>query len=100
MIATIEIVNNEEQQRFETQLDEALAFIEYRWLKGDMVLMHTMVPEAHEGKGVAGSLAKYALEFAREKKLKVIVYCPYIAAYLKRHPEYNDVVDENYRKPE
>lgn len=100
MTAAIEIINNEKLQRFESQLDDAFAFIEYRWLKGDMVLMHTLVPEAHEGKGVAGSLAKFALEYARNKNLKVIVYCPYVAAYLKRHPEYNDVVDEHYRKEE
>ncbi|MBL0359139.1 MAG: N-acetyltransferase [Chitinophagaceae bacterium] len=60
--------------------------------------MHTYVPETHEGKGIAGSMAKFVLEYAKNSNLKLIVYCPYVAAYLKRHPEYNELVDENYRK--
>jgi hypothetical protein len=92
MIAAIEITNNEKNLHFETDLGDNIAYIEYRWLKGNLVLMHTVVPEAHEGKGIAGSLAKFALDYAREKNLHLIVYCPYVAVYMKRHPEYNDLL--------
>lgn len=59
-------------------------------------LMHTFVPEILEGRGIASSLAHHALEWAREHKKPVVVYCPYVATYLKRHPEYNEVIDKNY----
>lgn len=91
------IVNNEKQSRFEVKLDDGeYAFLEYRWYKGDLALMHTVVPEDKQGQGIASQLAKHALAFARREKLKIMVYCPYVAAYLKKHPEYNDLVDKNY----
>ena len=93
MAASFTIINNEQQLHFETRLEDAeLAFIEYRWHKDVLVLMHTVVPEQHEGKGIAGALAKFALEYAREKKLKMLVYCTYVKGYMKRHPEYDDLL--------
>lgn len=92
MSKTIKIFNNEQRQHFETKLGDEYAFIEYRWRKGALVLMHTLVPEGHEGKGIAGALAKFVLDYARSKKLQLIVYCPYVRAYMKKHPEYNDLL--------
>ena len=90
MADEIKISNNEQNLHFETLLDDGnYAFVEYRWHKTALVLMHTLVPEGHEGKGIAGALAKFALEYAKEKKLPLIVYCPYVSAYMKRHPEYD-----------
>jgi uncharacterized protein len=86
--------NNEKEQRLEIREQNELAYLEYRYHKEDIALMHTFVPDPLEGKGVASSLARYALEWAREKGKRVIVYCPFVAAYLKRHPEYSDIVDK------
>jgi hypothetical protein len=55
-------------------------------------LLETEVPEALRGKGMASSLAKTALEWARENHMKVDVVCPSVAGYLKTHPEYSDLV--------
>ena len=90
------VTNNENQQRFEVHEGEEIAYLEYRYYKKDIALMHTFVPEVLEARGIAAALAKYALEWARENKKPVMVYCPYVGAFLKRHPEYNDVVDKNY----
>lgn len=91
------IVNNKEKSRFEALLDDGeYAYIEYRWYYGDMALMHTVVPEDKQGQGIAAQLARFALEYAKEEKLKLMVYCPYVAAYLKKHPEYNYLVDKKY----
>lgn len=93
MEETIQINNNEKNLHFETALDNGeFAFIEYRWHHKDLVLMHTWVPEGFEGKGIASALAKFALEYAKQHNLKVIVYCPYVNAYLKRHPEYQSLL--------
>jgi predicted GNAT family acetyltransferase len=55
------------------------------------------VPEAFEGKGVGGQLARAALAYAREHELKVIPTCPFIAAYITKHPEHHDLVHPNFR---
>lgn len=94
MSEEIKIVNNEQRLHFETKLGDEYAFIEYRWHKDALVLMHTLVPEGHEGKGIAGALAKFALEYARNKKLKLIVYCPYVRTWMQRHPVYDDLLEK------
>jgi uncharacterized protein len=89
--------NNEKTQRFEIHEAGELAYLEYRYFKNDIALMHTFVPEVLEGKGIASTLAHYALEWAKEHQKPVIVYCPFVAAYLKKHTEYNSIIDKNYR---
>jgi len=87
------ITNNEQLLHFETKLEDGdFAFVEYRWHKEVLVIMHTWVPEKYEGKGIAGALAKFALEYARNKKLQLLVYCPYVKGYMKRHPEYDGLL--------
>jgi len=58
-----------------------------------MDLLHTEVPPEHEGQGYGGALAKAALDYARAEKLRVIPTCPFVRAYVKRHPEYAALVD-------
>ena len=92
----VTVINNTDQQQFEVHMDDHVAVLIYRFYKNDIALMHTEVPIALEGKGIASSLAKHALEWARDHNKKVMVYCPFVASYLKRHPEYNYLVDKNY----
>jgi len=88
----MEIVNNKKGFRFEIVFpDGEIARLDYRWLKGSMVLMHTVVPVAERKKGVGAILVKYVLEHARMHNLKVIVYCPFVELYMKKHPEYEDL---------
>jgi hypothetical protein len=61
-------------------------------------LVHTEVPAELEGHGIGGRLAKAGLEFARQENLKVVPSCPFVAAYIRRHPEYLELVMEKYRK--
>jgi predicted GNAT family acetyltransferase len=91
------IVNNEQQQQFQVRVDGELAYLEYRLYKGDIALMHTEVPDKLSGRGIASALAEYALKYAREHKIPVMVYCPFVASYLKKHLEYRDVLDPKYR---
>lgn len=86
------IVNNEKEQRFEIDFKGEKALLEYRHYKNDIALMHTFVPEVLNGKGLASALAHYALEWVKDNNKKAKVYCPFVAAYLKRHPEYNDII--------
>jgi predicted GNAT family acetyltransferase len=85
----VEVVNNKKEFRFEIALpDGEFAILTYRWLKGSIVLMHTFVPVAARGKGIANILVEYVLEHIRSHHLKMIVYCPFVTEYLKKHPEY------------
>jgi predicted GNAT family acetyltransferase len=86
------IFNNEEQQQFQVSAEGELASLEYRLSEGRIVLMHTEVPDKLAGRGIGSSLAEYAFNYARANHLPVKVYCPFVQAYLKRHPEYNDLV--------
>jgi len=92
----IKIRNNEQQMRFEAQAGEDVAFLEYRFYKKDIALMHTSVPESMEGKGIASTLAAFAFNYAKENKKLVMVYCPFVAAYIKKHPEVKEQLDKEY----
>ena len=98
MAEPVNVVMNEETRRFETELDGEIAFAEYRLVDHGIILPHTVVPEAFEGKGVGSALAKAALGYAREQGLKVIPTCPFIAGYISKHPEWHDIVHETYRE--
>lgn len=78
--------------QFEIHTSGETASLEYRFYKEDIALMHTFVPDNLNGQGIASTLAKYALDWTKEHKKKALVYCPFVAAYVKRHPEYSDVV--------
>ena len=89
---TFTVENSEAEMRFFVREEEEVAILEYR-LRDDLIaLMHTLVPAKLEGRGLASTLAHHALEWAKEKGRRVVVYCPFVAAYLKGHPEYMPLV--------
>jgi predicted GNAT family acetyltransferase len=96
MKTDIKIINNEQQMRFEVQQNGDVGFLEYRFYKKNIALMHTFVPESMEGKGFASALAAYAFNYAKENKKLVMVYCPFVATYIKRHPEVKEQLDKEY----
>jgi predicted GNAT family acetyltransferase len=69
-----------------------LAEIRYRKEPGLIVLVHTEVAPSAEGTGVGSRLVKAALDDIRARGLLVAPYCPFVAAYIRRHPEYRDLV--------
>ena len=91
------VKNNSFENRFEVDVDGALALLEYKLRDDTITFLHTEVPEKAEGKGIGGQLAKAGLEYARENHLKVAPLCSFVAGYIKRHPEYADLVAEHYR---
>jgi len=83
----LKIGNNALASRFELPLSGGLAVLDYR-IEGDTVfLLYVEVPAAEQGHGIAGKLSHAALEFARDNGLNVVPRCPFIAAYMRRHPE-------------
>jgi len=88
----IEVVDNTAARRFETTVGGLLCVLEYRIDGNTLVLRHTEVPDALAGHGIAGALAKFALDSARERGMDVVPNCAYVAAWIKRHPAYADLV--------
>jgi uncharacterized protein len=78
--------------RFELERDGQVASLEYTVAGHVLALLHSEIPEALRGRGIASTLAKTALDWARENRMKVDVVCPFVAAYLETHPEYLDLV--------
>lgn len=85
----LEIVHNTAAQRFETRHGGWLSRCDYRIIDGVMHLVHTEVPPALEGRGIAGALVQAALDWAVAQSLKVRPRCSYVHAYMRRHPETN-----------
>jgi predicted GNAT family acetyltransferase len=96
MLST-EVVNNGAEQRFEAHVDGHTAFLSYRQFPDRFVLVHTEVPPPIEGKGIAGRLLATALDFARAAHLRVVPLCPYVTSFIRKHPEYLDMVSEEDR---
>lgn len=92
---TYDIQNNEEESRFETVVEGQVAFAAYDLEEPNrIVFTHTIVPEALSGRGIANQLVKHGLDHAREKKLTVVPQCSFVATYLQRHPEYQELAQK------
>lgn len=89
-----ELVDNTNEKRFEMHIDGQIAFEDYDFFttstgKKGIEYKHTKVPGALGGRGIAGSLVKTILDDAA-KGLRVKPTCPYVKAYIDKHPEYQD----------
>jgi len=69
-----------------------MAFVAYSRAPGTITFIHTVVPEALAGRGIGTKLEKHVLDKARADGEKVIPQCPFIAAYIRKHQEYQDLV--------
>jgi predicted GNAT family acetyltransferase len=78
--------------RFELERDGKTAYLEYSLGAGVLVLSHTEIPKELRGQGISATLAKGALDYARENNLRVDVVCDSVAQYIREHPEYSDLV--------
>jgi uncharacterized protein len=94
----LQVVNNESESRFETELNGHRGILTYRLLGNTILLEHTQVPPEIEGRGVGSRLAQAALEFARLKRLRVAPICPFVADYLHKHPQFNDLLSSSTLK--
>ena len=86
------VKDNTRASRYEMEAGGDLAFIDYRRDGNVVTMLHAEVPEALQGRGIGSQLAQGVLDLARAQGLKVIPRCPFIAAYIGRHPRYQDLV--------
>ena len=86
------VTDNPAQSRFELTEDGATAFAAYRIRDGRLVFIHTEVPDSLSGRGIGSTLARGALDAARARGLPVVAQCRFIAGFIQKHPEYQDLV--------
>jgi uncharacterized protein len=84
---------NDENHHYEATLDgKVAAFIRFRHRPGQVVLIHTETEPAYEGRGIGSALARGALDDIRARGEKAVVKCEFVASFVERHPEYQDLV--------
>jgi predicted GNAT family acetyltransferase len=84
--------DNTALKRFELDADGHTGVMYYRLEPGVITLVHTEVPPEIGGRGVGSALVRGALEAIRARGLKVVAKCSFVAAYMGKHPEFNDLV--------
>jgi predicted GNAT family acetyltransferase len=86
-----EIRDIPEHHRYELVIDGLTAFVRYRRTPGTIRFIHTEVPDGLAGRGVGSRLASHVLEAARADGVRVVAICPFIAKWMDKHPEYDDL---------
>jgi predicted GNAT family acetyltransferase len=91
--------DNREAGRYELQVGDEVAFLDYRRTNGTVVLAYVETPVALQGRGLAGILTRHALEAARAAGLRVVPQCPFVRDYIRKHPEFEELVVTPPREP-
>jgi predicted GNAT family acetyltransferase len=94
MYDQLPLVNNQVTQSFEMPIDGERAFIDYKKRRETYLLVHTEVPKDLRGQGIAAILVEKTFRYLEAKNLKMIPYCAYVQAYLKKHPEWHRLIGQ------
>ncbi|ACQ81717.1 acetyltransferase [Beutenbergia cavernae DSM 12333] len=88
------VVHVPQHQRFEIRLgSETVGFTAYVPDGDRLVFVHTEIDERHEGQGLAGELVREALDDVRAAGRRIVAVCPYVARYVRRHHDWDDLLD-------
>ena len=87
-----ELKNNRLSKQYEFHIDGLIPRIEYIRAKEKIFLTHTEVPAGLEGKGIGSALIKAVLEEIERQDLTLVPLCPFVAGYIKEHPEWKKLV--------
>lgn len=89
-----EVTDNTALHRYEMIVDGVTAYVTYVRHGDRLTLVHTEVPKTLGGRGVGSSLATAVLEDVRKRGLRIAVECEFLEAFIKRHPEFADLIVE------
>ena len=89
---TYQLIDNKEAKQYEIHIEDSIVKIEYIKAQEKIYFTHTEVPTKLEGKGIGSSIVKLALEDIKSKGLTLVPLCPFVALYIKRHPEWRELV--------
>jgi predicted GNAT family acetyltransferase len=86
------VSDNPTQHRFELEVDGHIAASYYEKSDGVVTFVHTEVPAELGGKGIGSTLVRGALDQVRANGLKVVAQCPFVTAWIGKHPDYADLL--------
>ncbi|MBR9921532.1 MAG: N-acetyltransferase [Bacteroidetes bacterium] len=92
----IPLIDNEAAKRFEMQIENHLARIEYILAGNKIFLTHTEVDRALEGRGLGSTIIQRTLDEVRRRNLKLVPLCPFVAAFLQKNRQYVDLLADGY----
>jgi predicted GNAT family acetyltransferase len=93
MTVSFSVVDNPQAERYElTAEGQPIGFVTYRMEAGVIALLHAEVNPSHERQGWGSRLVAGTLDDARERGLKVRPVCPFVVAYIARHPDDRDLL--------
>jgi predicted GNAT family acetyltransferase len=82
----VNVIDNREANRFELAIEGQTAFLDYERTRDALRLIHTEVPAAFRGRHFGETLVKTALDAARAEGRRIVAVCPFVRAYLRKHP--------------
>lgn len=92
----IPLVKNESKKRFELEINGHFAFIDYKETAQRISLIHTESEPELAGTGAAAAVVEKTLHYIEESGKKLLPFCPYVFAYIRKHPEWKRIVDEKF----
>lgn len=92
-----DIHDEREAKRYALQVEGQTAVVTYNLVEGGLMVTETLVPEVLEGRGIASRLARHVLADVKARGLVILPVCPFFAGYLKKHPEWAEIVHPTYR---
>lgn len=92
-----ELKENTEGKYYFIEAESKIAKIEYIKTKDKIHLTHTEVPKELNGKGIGSALAKLVLEKIKKDELILVPLCPFVAMYIKKHPEWKEIVSKDIK---
>jgi hypothetical protein len=93
----IPLVKNEEKKRFEIEVNGHFAFINYGERGEHIALVHTEADAALKGSGAAQAVVEKTLEYIEANNQLLLPFCPYVFAYIQKHPEWKRIVDKRFK---
>lgn len=92
----IPLVKSEDKKRFEIEIDGHYAFIDYKEPGDKIALIHTETDPELKGKGAAAAVVEKTLQYLDDNKIILLPFCPYVFAYIKKHPEWKRIVSPKF----
>lgn len=91
------LTKNDAKKRFEMEIDGHYAFINFNEIGNQIILVHTEVEPELAGTGAAAAVVEKTLTWIENEKKRLLPFCPYVFAYIKRHPEWKRIVDTRFK---
>lgn len=93
----IPLVKNEEKKHFEIDINGKYAFTNYDEFGNQIALVHTETEPELEGTGAASALVEKTLVYLEKNNKQLLPFCPFVFAYIKRHPEWKRIVSKKFK---